>query len=438
MTSHPKRSQKGRTKRLSVALWMVALVTVMVSAVTQAQTYSVIHSFMGPDGSNPAAGITIDRGGNLYGTTSYGGNTSLCGGMGCGTVFKLSSKGQGWALTELHIFTGPDGAFPEARVDFGPDGILYGTTAANSGPHSYGTLFSLRPAASLCRSVSCAWNETVLFTFSFANGYDLTSDLAFDAAGNIYGTAAEGGKFQNCHGLGCGVIYEMTRSGGDWAQSILYNFTGGADGEAPYGVTLDPAGNLFGTAAADYYDGGTGGLAFEFTSSGGSWTETVLHYFVNSNDGSTPTTGLVLDSDGNLYGGTRFEGSGNYGTVFELSPSGDSWNFNVLYSLTGNGDSAGTTSLVMDSAGNLYGTTGSLGAYGLGNVFKLTYSNGSWTYTSLHDFSGGSDGAYPQAGLALDVNGNIYGTTSEGGGQGASCPNYNGVRQCGLVFEITP
>jgi uncharacterized repeat protein (TIGR03803 family) len=407
-------------------------ITFVLGLAAQAQTFTVIHSFSGPEGANPQAGLTLDGAGNLYGTSAYGGNTGgECQTFGCGTVFKLTHAGSGWVLSTLHKFNGGDGLVPISRVVFGPHGALYGTANCCSG----GTVFSLRPPASVCRSTSCLWTEAVLFRFGFGAGSLPTGDITFDAAGNIYGTTLSGGDYSHCGGLGCGTVYQLTLSGGVWTENILHSFTDGADGEYPNsGVVLDQVGNLYGTAPQDG-SGQATGLVFKFVPSGSGWTQSIVYHFQNGADGNHPWGGLIFDEAGNLYGTTTYGGSGNGGTVFQLSPSGGAWNFNLLEGLPGHVHPDGSEAkLVRDNAGNLYGTTVKNGAYGYGNVFELTPSGGAWTYTSLHDFTRGSDGAYPYGGLALDSNGNLYGTAFGGGNTGAECSsNY-----CGVVYEITP
>jgi uncharacterized repeat protein (TIGR03803 family) len=279
------------------------------------------------------------------------------------------------------------------------------------------------------------WTEAVLFRFGFGAGSLPTGDITFDAAGNIYGTTLSGGDYSHCGGLGCGTVYQLTLSGGVWTENILHSFTDGADGEYPNsGVVLDQVGNLYGTAPQDG-SGQATGLVFKFVPSGSGWTQSIVYHFQNGADGNHPWGGLIFDEAGNLYGTTTYGGSGNGGTVFQLSPSGGAWNFNLLEGLPGHVHPDGSEAkLVRDNAGNLYGTTVKNGAYGYGNVFELTPSGGAWTYTSLHDFTRGSDGAYPYGGLALDSNGNLYGTAFGGGNTGAECStNY-----CGVVYEITP
>jgi uncharacterized repeat protein (TIGR03803 family) len=160
------------------------------------------------------------------------------------------------------------------------------------------------------------------------------------------------------------------------------------------------------------------------------WTENVLYIFGGFEGNRNPNSGLIFDSLGNLYGTTYVGGAGSGGTVFELTPSGGKWIFAPVYNFTGPGGPR--SSLTMDAAGNLYGTTWADGAYGNGSVFKLTASSGGWNYTSLHDFTGGSDGEAPPGGVVLDANGNLYGTTAYGGANGCG---YSG---CGVVWEITP
>jgi len=172
------------------------------------------------------------------------------------------------------------------------------------------------------------------------------------------------------------------------------------------------------------------GTVFQLVQSTG-WTENILHSLDDRNDGGYPAAGLIFDESGDLYGATSDGGTGGGGTVFELSPSGSGWTYARIYGLTGSYQCGPWGTLVMDGAGNLYGTTNCDGKYGWGSVFKLTPSGGSWTYTSLHDFTGGSDGAYPFGSVLLHPNGKLYGTAAGGGLQ--QC-----TEGCGVVWEITP
>jgi uncharacterized repeat protein (TIGR03803 family) len=232
-----------------------------------------------------------------------------------------------------------------------------------------------------------------------------------------------------------GTVYQLTRSGSGWTESVILDFNG-LNGEMPSsGVIVDEAGNVYGTAG---YGGPTGnGVVYELSPSGSGWAETILFDFHNRDvNGCIPIGGLLRDQAGNLYGTTLYCGTTNNGTVFELSPSNGGWTFRVLYSLglgAAGGGGGPEGSLVMDASGNLYGTAYSSGAFGYGSVFKLTHNNDdSWTYTDLYNFSGGSDGANPEGGPILDANGNLYGTTLNGGSSGVYCT------ACGVVWKIAP
>jgi uncharacterized repeat protein (TIGR03803 family) len=261
----------------------------------------------------------------------------------------------------------------------------------------------------------------MLHAFGGSDGSGPNDDLVFDAAGNLYGTTYQGGFYNG------GIAYELTPTGGGWTQNILYTFAGSLLYPGA-GVTLDSAGNLYGTVEGFYYGG-----VFKLTPSGSSWAEDTLYVFQGGVDGAYPHSGVIFDDKGNLYGTTPFDGASGGGTVFKLAPSNGTWAFSVLYGFTGTGSGEGGpwANLVMDRAGNLYGTTLYDGAYGLGAVFKLTPGLSGWSYTSLHDFTG-PEGANPVSNVVFDASGNLYGTTSAGGrhdvcGQG-----------CGVVWEITP
>ncbi len=320
----------------------------------------VLHIFTGAtDGSCPRAGLIRDKAGNLYGTTTAGGNLNFCNGLGCGTVFELSPTSHGmWKETVLYSFTdGNDGGYPYAGVIFDRAGHLYGTTH-NGGQSGAGVAFELS------RKSNGRWHEKVIHTFNGADGQYPYADLIFDRAGNLYGTASEGG-------LGYGTAFKLTRSSSGWQETTLYSFTYGADGGIPLaGLVMDGQGNLYGTASG----GGTAGngLVFELTPSSSGWTEKVLYSFNGDNDGRYPHAGLVFDAAGNLYG-TNFYGGTVDGTVFELSPGSQGWSETVLYSFTGGADGGEPEAgVILNKAGNLYGTASVGGALGWGCVFRLT------------------------------------------------------------------
>jgi len=418
----------------ALALSLVLILAIVATPPAQAQTLTVLHVFnYMADGEYPLAGLTIDAAGNLYGTTSAGGN----GGHGYGTVFKLKHAGSGWVLNVLHSFSGgSDGSSPQGRVALARDGSLYGTTiqGGSSGkcPGSCGVVFHLTPPPSAPKSAVAPWNETISHSFDGTDGFEPQGDLTFDQAGNIYGTTEQGGS-NACYAngvYGCGVVYKLiaTRDGG-WDETLLFAAQGGSAGSEPIGgVVFDPSGNLYGALQTN--GPFNWGLIFQLSPSGPGWKEQPAYIFSGGSNGGVPEAGLIADASGNLYGTTRFGGINSCGTVFELTPSGPGWSINTLYTFLGQPDGCGPQAkLVMDAAGSLYGTTmfGGQGfGGGAGTVFKLTPANGGWTYTSLHDFTG-IDGAYPMSSLVFDANGNIYGTTTEGGAS-------NG----GVVFEITP
>ena len=374
---------------------------VTVTSGTQNSNYAVIYSFLGgTDGTDPWGGLIEDLQGNLYGTTSRGGAS------GYGTVFKVDTTGK---ETVLYSFTGGvDGGLPYASLVEDSLGNLYGTTFGG-GVSGKGTVFKLNSSG----------KETVLYSFTNgADGGEPLGQLVMDAEGNLYGTASGGGNpaCYNAHDgdYGCGTVFKVDTSGN---QTALYSFTGTAgDGANPFGaLVLDAQGNLYGTTgfggtSSCSLDGSNGcGTVFKVDSTGKG---TVLHSFTGTGgDGEYPSySGLVQDSQGNLYGGS---GGGTYGlgVVFKVDTTGKE---TVLYSFKGtSGDGIGPNAVVPDSQGNLYGTTAAGGASGQGTVFKL---DSSGKETVLYSFTGaGGDGGDPSPSQLLLAQGNLYGTTSSGG-----------------------
>jgi uncharacterized repeat protein (TIGR03803 family) len=412
-----KHQGQCQSLRFAITLRAAALAVVIVFALTafvtqsaQAQTFTVLHDFTrGRDGASPEVGLSIDGAGNLFGTANSGGSA------GFGTVFELVRDNRSFDFKVLHTFTGgsvgsTDGGGPAARVVFGPNGTLFGSTTFG-GNSNAGVVYNIGPASRFR-------TENILYSFTGGNGGERPSgDLLFDQSGNIYGTTSFAGASFN------GVTFELTPSGNGFTEDVLYTFTGGNDGSEPQsGVISDAAGNPYGTATI----GGFGfGTVFELTGSRPSRTEQTLYSFQGGSDGAFPSGGLIFDGLGNLYGTTSSGGAGGGGTVFKLTPSGGSFTFTLLFSFTGSGGPAAT--LTMDAAGNIYGTTTNDGAFGQGSVFKLTPSGGGFTLTSLHDFTGGSDGGRPFSNVIFDAAGNLYGTTFQGGAAAA-----------GVVFKITP
>ena len=273
-------------------------------------------------------------------------------------------------------------------------------------------MFRLTPPPTFCKSFTCNWDETIIFNFPGPpNGFLPLGEIAFDASGNLYGATYYGGG----NGSG-GTVYQLTPAKGTWTQTLLVAFE---SGESPYGgVQLDQAGNVYGTTEIE-------GSVFEMVPSGSSWTRYVLYNFPEDSNYEL-VAGVILGPDGNLYGGSS-DGDPNP-ILYELTPSNGGWTYNTIYTLGGVYCCGLSANLVMDTAGNLYGTT--LGGYqgnGYGSVFELSPSNGGWVYTDLHDFTGGSDGGDPYSSIVIDSAGNLYGTASTGGSNGY-----------GTVWEVTP
>jgi len=411
-----------RRSTFSSVLLLACLMTGFFGIRAAAQTFSVLHMFNGGghDGALPYSGVTLDAAGNLYGTTYYGGNE------GWGVVYKLARTGDHWAVTVINDFAASGGGnAPIGGVVFGANGTLYGTTTG----HVYcemgcGAVFSLRPASSSGRTPAAPWVLTPIhyFTGGPDGGVPLYGNLAVDASGNIFGTTSTGGTNS------AGVVFQFEPAGQGYTENVIQNFTGD-NGYFPYGSVLaDPDGNLYTTASAGGANGG--GAVIEITPSGGGWIGNVIYSFAASNDGWNPKAGLTRDRAGNLYGTTY---SGDYpdysnGVVFELTRSNGHWQETILKAfpyVPQQPPSGPISPVVLDSAGNLYGTTNGGGAFGWGTVFELSPSAGGWTYRDLHDFSG-ADGTNPYGALAIDGNGNLYGTTSLGG---TSC-------NCGTIWEL--
>lgn len=411
------------------ALSLIALAAVG-SAAAQGSNFKVLYNFSGgADGANPGR-LTMDAFGNLYGTTASAGNMAYCtdnpSNPGCGTAFKLSQKNSAWIFSQLYAFTdtaGPSGVILDGQ------GVLYGATSGGSYcEYGCGTVYKLTPPLRICKSAYCPWTETALYRFTGGNDGIAPSTPTFDQAGNLVGATHQGGSY-GCI-AGCGTIYKLTRSASGWTSSVLYLFDDDDDGNPTGSLVLDAQGRLYGTTQwggnPNCGPGNSCGTVFQLTDSGQGWTENIIYIFEN---GDNAPTGVIFDNSGNLYGATRVGGLGG-GTVFELTPSSGNWAYSLLYSFSGLGGP--TSSLTRDNSGNLYGTTYSDGPNRAGTVFKLTPSSGGWIYTSLHDFTGGSDGGGPFGGVILDANGNLYGTTLTGG-----TGNCRGSG-CGIVFEITP
>lgn len=329
--------------------------------------------------------------------------TAASGGLGGGAAFEVKHLGTIYNFSSLP-------STPESRIVFGLDNHLYGTTAGD-GVDDLGVVYNLIPNPTLCKTALCQpFRLTVLHQFQgfpSDGAHPAHGDLIWDRQGNIYGTTTTGGTNE------LGVVYEMmppVPPSKTWTEQVIWNFTG-PDGENPQsGVVFDGNRNLLGTAQ----QGGANGFGtvYKLTPSGDTWTETNLYDFQGGNDGQYPIAGLMIDGSGNIYGATSDGGSGGGGTVFELIPSGSAYSFKLLYSFSGpKGRNCGPwATLSMDGTGSIYGTT-YCDAPGSGSVMKLTNAQNGWAYTSLHDF-GEFDLAGPQSNVSFDANGNLWGTAS--------------------------
>jgi uncharacterized repeat protein (TIGR03803 family) len=407
---------------------LLASVLVLAIAAHAQYQYTVLHAFgLGNDGAGVFSSLTFDAQGNLYGTTAGGGTFSD------GTVFQLSPQAGGeWAESALHNFPSAsyDGVSPYGGVIFGPSGNLYGTTQlGGDGLYKHGTVYELSPGLG-------GWAESVLYSFcsppGCGDGGVPWAGVIMDKTGNLYGTG--------------GVAFELSPVPDGWVEDVLHNFTGrNGDGYFPQaGPIMDGAGNLYGTTAGGGGGGCGGGCGTVYELQAGdpavwapgvvAWKERILHSFGETpGDGAFPGVGqLAIDRFGDLYGTTDVGGNPGYGTVFKLtnvpSATGGAWAEAVLHNFTPGGlgyePSGG---VIIDSAGNLYGTTinGGSALCGCGVVYKLSpQPDGQWQYTLLHTFVG-SDGAEPDANLTIGPDGNLYGTASAGG-------TYGG----GVVFQI--
>jgi uncharacterized repeat protein (TIGR03803 family) len=406
-----KQRLHAKTKMLLIAFAAVFGLLTVKAPLFAASTENVLYSFCTLsnclNGEGPSAGLIFDASGNLYGTTSEG------GAYGEGGVFQLVLASGTWNETVLYSFCKlancTDGEYPTAGLIFDAAGNLYGTTS-EGGAYGNGTVFQLA-------LIGGTWNETVLYSFcstsSCSDGAIPKAGLIFDTAGNLYGTTYQGGIV----GCSCGTVFQLERANGLWKRRTLHSFNA-KDGYHPTaGLVFDTFGNLYGTT---FGGGATGyGTVFELTpTTNGHWKENVLHNFQsNGKDGFLPNAGLIFDAVGNLYGTTVGGGTHGYGTVFELALTDGRWKERPLHSFNENGSDGyyPDAGLILDSASSFYGTTFAGGPNGFGTVFQLALTSGRWKEKQVWSFGKSTDGKYPYAGLILDAAGNLYGTTTEGG-----------------------
>lgn len=329
----------------------------------------------------------------------------------------------------LHNFTKTqDGAFPATGVVIDRGGNLYGIS--QYGENNYGgVVYKMTHRGS-------SWIFTPIHNFVRTEGVQ-PAGITIGPDGNVYGANSQGGGM-GCGTNGCGTIFKLSPPARicanlncPWPATVLYTFGGGSDGFDPRSaVIFDQAGSLYGTT---FYGGDINyccGVVYELSHAGGSWAFNVLHAFGQLGDGVYPQAPVILDNAGNLYGTTEQGGTANQGTVFQMTPSPSGWNETLLWSFLGSPD--GSTPLggvVADAAGNLYGSTDSggtssnCGSYGCGTVFAVSPANGGWTESVLYSFGLSNPDSEPLASLTMDAAGNLYGTT---------------FLNPGSVFKLTP
>jgi uncharacterized repeat protein (TIGR03803 family) len=402
----------GQTLWRSFGLARLALIAIVLAASSNAGAQeTVLYNFgngIGP--AEPMSNLIFDAAGNLYGTTAQSiGNAD-------GSVFELSPEAGGaWKETLLHNFgqEGGGGYYLQGGLIFDSAGNLYGT-AQYGGTHAGGVVFELFAAA------GGGWEEKVLHSFgNGTEGSHPSCTLVMDTAGDLYGTTNLGGIYNQ------GIAFELSPTGsGDWKEKVLHNFGASAtDGTQPWaGLIFDAAGNLYGTTL----NGGAykGGTVFELTPhTDGGWSERILHNFgkVDSSGVSADEVyaGVIFDAAGNLYGTTYSGGAHDDGVVFRLTPTaGGTWKTSILTSLDDTDGANPFGGLVLDAAGSLYGTGSGGVSNEDGTVFELSPSAGGvWSVTVLVAFDS-TNGRNPYGSLILDSSGNLYGTTSLGGSGG--------------------
>jgi uncharacterized repeat protein (TIGR03803 family) len=402
--------------RSFAALGLVSVVWATTSGISAAASEKIVHAFQGgSDGAYPYAGLIKDNTDTLYGPTSIGGGAG-CQGSGCGTIYTIAPDG-----TEGVFYAfqgGDDGDAPDGTLLIDNARNLFGVTGGGGGACSVntgcGTVYKITPDGT----------ESVLYAFQGGeDGLVPLGNLVKDASDNLYGVTMEGGNFNGsaCSEFGCGMVFEVQPNG---SKITLYAFRGGSDGAYPYaGLIKDASGNFYGTTSAGGIctaNAAGCGTVYKIAPDG---TESVLYTFQGGNDGEMPEGSLTVDSAGNLYGTTVFGGDteactgDGCGTAFKISPSGAE---TVLYAFRAGNDGANPEAgLVMDEAGDFYGTTyfgggagcKKTGQLGCGTVFKLTPD---MTESVLFAFKG-RYGQYPTAGLLMGKHDILYGTATAGG-----------------------
>jgi uncharacterized repeat protein (TIGR03803 family) len=445
--------RRNRWPLILYTVFALVLWTALLGASASGMTGHSVFFFDYANGTGFHTGFTVDASGNIWGLSAFG------GAYGYGNVFQLT-RSTGGQLTEnvLYSFTGGnDGGTP--IDDDGPlidsAGNVYGTTSGG-GTYNGGTVFKLTHSSS-------GWQESVLWNFTCGNdGCGPEASLVSDSAGILYGTTSAGGP----GGIGYGTVFELSPDGsGNWKETSLHIFSGAGDGAGPLSsLIFDRSGNLYGaTSAGGYYTIPQGcdfagffgcGVIFKLTRGVvGEWEEQVLYAFQDGNDGAFPSGKLVFDASGNIYGVSEFAGnlSCNFigcGTVFRLAPpasSGGQWNLSTLHAFTGGSDGASPVEgVIVDRTGVVYGTaTGGGkgkclfgGTTGCGTLYRIAPTvNGRWNFELLYSFLGRTDGGVPFK--ITFVGSSAYTPTGEGGSDGSDVCRHTSLGSCGTIFQLS-
>jgi uncharacterized repeat protein (TIGR03803 family) len=411
-----------RSSRAHAILALIlGLLVILTANGWAANRFETLYTFTdGSDGGRPYVGMIFDQAGNLYGTTYQGGVNMA------GVVFELTPNDHGgWNEKVLHPFDVEDGMFPQGVLVFDKSGNLFGTTLLG-GVSGDGTVFKLVPNG------DGTWTESIVHSFDGGDGFAPQAGVIFDEVGNLYGTTSGGGLHNR------GNVFKLSPNrDGTWTETVLHSFDdNGTDGfQVQSAVTFDKHGNLYGTTVvggnSDDCSSASCGTVFQLAPrKDGSWKETIIHSFDHNDvDGFYPTSTPVFDKDGNLLGTTSLGGAANRGTVFKLSQTGGgNWAETVLFSFGRHKSGAfPQAGVAIDQAGNLYGTTTQGGPSNKGVVFELVPNrSGAWSEKVLRSFLN-RPGANPLGGLILNKQGKAFGTTAG-----------DDRKTFGSAFEVTP
>jgi len=370
-------------RRLNSLFWVLFLLSAVVASTAAAQTLNTLYVFTGgTDGANPMGRLVADKAGNLYGIARNGGMIGNLCPEGCGTVFELSPSGSAWTFQVIYSFTGANGdGMNPWGLTIDAKGNLFGVTTwgGNSdisvcGANSCGTVFELSHGAN-------GWSEKIIYDFQggTADGALPFTNIAIDGAGNLYGTALWGGTgTQGCYGNGCGVVWELSpTASGQWKSKIIHNFLGRSNGMSPWGLTLTAAGDIYG--ATNFGGNAQRGTVYKLSKGKFGWVGGVI-YRLSANPilGYLPQGPVGVDAAGNVLVAAMSPNA----TVFELTPSSNGYQEQTIVSFPQNAPSP-LDGIFMDSAGNIYGSTDTSvfqlsmtsGTYGLSTIATFQGSN---------------------------------------------------------------